>query len=225
MNSLEVTYPDVTFVYMTGHLDYWNRENTNAANDSIRSFCLDNGKVLFDFADIESYGPEGTGHKENGDDACDYYNGGGDSIGNWAVEYQNTHTEGTDWYECGSAHSEPLNANLKAYAAWWMFASLAGWNYTPPTSIDQEKPVLNYTLYPNPAADYTTFEIVGGLYENIQVDLLSASGAVIENNMTPTVTNDKYVFHISTTHLEPAVYYLLVTSPDISLQQKLLVIR
>ena len=39
MSSLESDYPDITFVYMTGHLDYWNRENVNAANDSIRSFC------------------------------------------------------------------------------------------------------------------------------------------------------------------------------------------
>jgi len=25
------------------------------------------------------------------------------------------------------AHSQPLNANLKAFAAWWLFARLAGW--------------------------------------------------------------------------------------------------
>jgi len=29
---------------------------------------------------------------------------------------------------CGSAHSEPLNANLKAYASWCLFARLAGWD-------------------------------------------------------------------------------------------------
>jgi len=33
-----------------------------------------------------------------------------------------------DWYRCGSAHSQPLNANRKAYAAWWLWARLAGWN-------------------------------------------------------------------------------------------------
>jgi hypothetical protein len=32
-----------------------------------------------------------------------------------------------DWYSCSSAHSEPLNANRKACAAWWLFARLAGW--------------------------------------------------------------------------------------------------
>ena len=32
-----------------------------------------------------------------------------------------------DWYKCSSAHSQPLNANLKAYAAWWLWARLVGW--------------------------------------------------------------------------------------------------
>jgi hypothetical protein len=32
-----------------------------------------------------------------------------------------------DWYECGAAHTQPLNANRKAYAAWALFARLAGW--------------------------------------------------------------------------------------------------
>jgi hypothetical protein len=35
---------------------------------------------------------------------------------------------GVDWYDCSSAHSEPLNANMKAYAAWWLWARLAGWD-------------------------------------------------------------------------------------------------
>ena len=42
---------------------------------------------------------------------------------NWAMEWQNSHEENVDWYNCGSAHSQPLNANLKAYAAWnlWVY--------------------------------------------------------------------------------------------------------
>ncbi len=36
--------------------------------------------------------------------------------------------EGTDWYSCSSAHSQPLNANRKAYAAWWLWARIAGWD-------------------------------------------------------------------------------------------------
>jgi len=49
-------------------------------------------------------------------------------LGNWATEWQDSHTEGVDWYNCPSAHSQPLNANHKAYAAWWLWARLAGWD-------------------------------------------------------------------------------------------------
>lgn len=42
------------------------------------------------------------------------------------IAYDNT--RGIDWLDCPSAHSQPLNANMKAYAAWWLFARLAGWS-------------------------------------------------------------------------------------------------
>ena len=75
-------------------------------NQQIRQYCEDNNKVLFDFADIESYDPDGTYFLDQGaNDNCDY------SGGNWATEWQNSHVEGVDWYGCSSAHSQALNAN------------------------------------------------------------------------------------------------------------------
>lgn len=126
MSDLEVDYPDVMFVYMTGHTNGTGLEgNLHQRNLQIRDFCEENGKILYDFEDIESYNPDG---EYFGDlyvtDSCDY-NGG-----NWAIEWQDSHTEGVDWYSCSSAHSQPLNANLKAYAAWWLWARLAGWDGT-----------------------------------------------------------------------------------------------
>lgn len=46
----------------------------------------------------------------------------------WAKDQQVSHEEGMDWYACSSAHSQPLNANRRAYAAWWLWARLAGWD-------------------------------------------------------------------------------------------------
>ncbi|UJG44074.1 MAG: hypothetical protein K9W46_02575 [Candidatus Heimdallarchaeum endolithica] len=127
MSILEQEFPDVTFVYMTGHTDGTGLEgNLHQRNEQIREFCKENNKVLYDFADIESYDPDGNyyGDKNVSDD-CSWNNG--THSGNWAIEWQNTHEEGVDWYNCGSAHSQPLNANLKAYSAWWLWATLAGW--------------------------------------------------------------------------------------------------
>ncbi|MCP4118401.1 MAG: hypothetical protein GY737_24000 [Desulfobacteraceae bacterium] len=130
MAGLETDYPGITFVYMTGHLDGTGANgNLNLRNEQIRQYCKDNGKVLYDFADIESYGPTGETNYMllNGDDNCDYdLNGNGDK--NWAIDWQQSHVEGVDWYECSSAHSQPLNANLKGYAAWWLWAKISGWN-------------------------------------------------------------------------------------------------
>ncbi len=131
MNQLEGEYPGVTFVYMTGHSDGTGETgNVHLRNQQIRNYCIANNKILYDFYDIECYDPDGNyfGDKRV-NDACDYDSDNDGSLdGNWATEWQNVHTEGYDWYSCASAHSQPLNANLKAYAAWWLWATLAGWN-------------------------------------------------------------------------------------------------
>jgi hypothetical protein len=131
MQDLENDYPDVVFVYMTGHLDGSGLEgNLHVRNEQIRTFCKDNNKVLYDFEDIESYNPDGDyfGDKYV-TDGCEYdSNGDEDQDSNWAIEWQNAHTEGVDWYTCNSEHSQPLNANQKAYAAWWLWARIAGWD-------------------------------------------------------------------------------------------------
>ncbi len=124
MSDLEIDYPDVRFVYMTGHTDGTGLSgNLHVRNQQIRDYCAANNKVLYNFEDIESYDPDGSyfGDKYV-TDSCDY------DGGNWAIEWQDSHQESVDWYDCSSAHSQPLNANLKAYAAWWLWAQLAGWD-------------------------------------------------------------------------------------------------
>ena len=112
---------------MTGHVDHDDDANNKAANQVIRDYCEANGKVLFDFADIESHDPNGTYYPYPHDNCDTYSSLHGDRLGNWAEQWQASHIEGVDWYSCSSAHSKPLNANQKAYAAWWLFARLGGW--------------------------------------------------------------------------------------------------
>jgi len=125
MNQLELDYPDVTFVYMTGHLNEGSGPpdgNTFLRNEQIRQYCLDNNKILFDFADIESWDPNGNDHRDD-DDAC-----------NWCADWCSTH----NCPSCSScAHSHCFNCYQKGKAFWWMMARLAGWNTgsTSTTSI------------------------------------------------------------------------------------------
>lgn len=127
MSQLEKDYPGITFIYMTGHVHHSQDMYLKAANHVVREYCKANNKVLYDFADIESYDPDGTWYPFP-DDNCDYYaSRTGALLGNFAREWQNSHTINVDWYDCPSAHSEPLNANRKACAAWYLFARLGGW--------------------------------------------------------------------------------------------------
>lgn len=131
MSELEALYPRITFVYMTGHLDgSGSTGNLNLRNEQIRAYCRTNNKVLFDFADIESYDPDGVVNYMilMANDNCDYdSDGNGSRDKNWALDWQNTHTENIDWWASGAAHSQHLNGNRKGYAAWWLWASLAEW--------------------------------------------------------------------------------------------------
>ena len=113
MNRLEQDYPDITFVYMTGHLDGTGPSGgLYVRNNQIRDYCRANSKVLFDFADIESYDPDGIYYPDE-DDGC-----------GWCYSWCSSHF----CYTCSyCAHSHCFNCYLKGKAWWWMMAMISGW--------------------------------------------------------------------------------------------------
>jgi hypothetical protein len=174
MNALEQDYPHIHFVYMTGHRDIWNDDTLKRNNQLIRDYCTANNKTLFDFADIESYNPDGDyfGYVH---DNSDYYDENQNYLGNWAIEWQNTHIEGIDWFNCFAEHSQPLNGNLKAYAAWWLFCRLAGWDGTPPSQPD-------YSVNPQSVS-----------FGQVYVDSTKTDTIVITNNISESIIIDSMV--------------------------------
>lgn len=123
MSQFETEFPAMRFILMTGHTDGSGETgNLHVRNNQIRNYALANNRVLFDFADIESYDPDGIyylplGCNDNGD-----YDGG-----NWCAQWCAAHPGDPLCADCSCAHSQSLICNLKGRAFWWMMARLAGW--------------------------------------------------------------------------------------------------
>jgi hypothetical protein len=125
---------------MTGHAEGQGLDNStdsvNYNNRLIRQHCRTHNRILFDFADIEAYNPDGQyfWDKDMYDNLDYTYNA---TSQNWATNWITAHPShelSLLTGNCsGCAHSDTpsdanLNCVLKGRASWSLWARLAGWS-------------------------------------------------------------------------------------------------
>ncbi|MCD4776719.1 MAG: T9SS type A sorting domain-containing protein [Candidatus Aegiribacteria sp.] len=219
MTALESLYPNVTFVYMTGHANATGETgNLHLRNQQIRNYCITNNKVLYDFYDIECYDPDGSYFGDRYvDDDCSY------TGGNWAIEWQSTHVEGVDWYNCSAAHTQPLNANRKAYAAWWLWAILGGWQGT---GITEQEIMYDYSMdisFVNPSIETASISCSVSEQLNVIIDVYSCNGRLVTTPFNGEMNAGDHELVLD--NLQPGMYLVVMRSNDLSVSDRLIILR
>lgn len=230
MNGLETDYPNVKFVYMTGHLDGSGLGgNLNSRNDQIRNYCDLNNKILYDFNDIESYDPDGNYYLDkDADDNCDYdSDGNGSRDKNWAIDWQNSHTINVDWYNCSPAHTQALNGNLKAYAAWWLWAKLAGWDSA--SNVDDGNNSIGsfklYQNYPNPFNPVTNIQFTLGKRQFVTLKIYDVLGNEIRTLTDGEKIEGSYEVEFFADGLASGIYYYQLKAGEYTQTRKMILLR
>ena len=125
----------VAFIFMTGHAN--KGANTGEGNpknqaDLIIDYCKENKFFCLDYYGIDTHDMDGNYWEDAGDDGDS--STGGDFYSDW----QNSHSLGTDYFEnrtspggsvtYGAHNTQHITANRKAYAMWYILATIAGWD-------------------------------------------------------------------------------------------------
>ena len=123
MEVFQEAYPEVTFIYMTGHAQQGGKAGYNRyqRNNQIRRWVKNNpekNRVLFDFADLDSWWYNNEARQW--EQATYQYGHGRDRL---AIPIEHPRHNGNE-----IAHTTPESCIKKGRAVWWMFSRLVGWN-------------------------------------------------------------------------------------------------
>ena len=125
----------VAFIFMTGHANKDNNVGDGKPKnqaDLIIDYCEENNFYCLDYYGIDTHDMDGNYWEDAGDD------GNSSTGGDFYADWQSSHSVGAGYYEnrrspggsvtYGAHNTQHITANRKAYAMWYILASIAGWD-------------------------------------------------------------------------------------------------
>lgn len=185
MERLEIDHPTKKFIWITIPLTQVGQHCTDTLNKLIRDYCIQNRKILFDIADIESHDTVGNAYKSNS-----------------GLEIAYKPHCGEQKPDAVACHPNSTGGLILAKAFWVMIAKINGWE--PATNIIEDKvnPIL--IINPNPTSEFIEVVYRSNFSEQFTLDLYSLLG---EKLLSIKARTD-FPTRIDISHLLNGAYYI-----------------
>ncbi|NOQ97053.1 MAG: T9SS type A sorting domain-containing protein, partial [Calditrichae bacterium] len=121
-----------------------------------------------------------------------------------------------------------LNANLKAYAAWWLWASLAGWNPVADIKKFQNTNPNEFKLYqnyPNPFNPITNIQFKVEEKCTVTLNVYTVQGRLVANLVSKEYSPGSYDIPFSGEGLSSGIYFYRIQAGRFTDVKKMIILE
>ncbi|MBN2379792.1 T9SS type A sorting domain-containing protein [candidate division WOR-3 bacterium] len=200
MQALEADYPEVTFVWWTAPLnDRWGNDEKGVFNTLARNYCANNGRVLFDLADIESH----------------------DTLGEPVQDVDGFEGMWHD-YSIDGTRLNGLGRKRVASALWRLFAFILGWSEGAEEGLDKEQSDIRLeVIYANGALTIRYYLPEAG---RVGISIFDACGRRVASLAEGIQTSGEHRVVWDRAVAGNGVYFIGIQHKDFTWTEKLLIL-
>jgi len=221
ISTLEAEYPDVVFVYMT-----CNAQGTSYAgyyrhlrNEMVRDYCLNNNKVLFDFADLDAWWFNPS--SQQWEQSTYSYN-------STTIPKEHPQFSGDD-----AGHTTYESCDQKGQAFWYMMSNLNGWGSQHSLAYSPETPGNSAVLqqnFPNPFNPATTIQFELATPSVVKLSIHDLAGRHVATLLEGLESAGAHTLvwngrNGSGQAVGSGVYYYRLNSTDLTLTRKMVLTK